>query len=279
MISRISISKRQKTILFLFFMIGLLLLGIFLGKGLLINKIESAHSEYIVNNIDNYSEREIDNITFHYKEDKNIEEVIFRSQAMIEKVNKNFQQENEDKFHIVIYQNSLEMNSGLRLPAQGKTLGAYYGGNIFLLSPELLNSKDTPVDNIILHEYSHLLLDKRTGGNHPIWFTEGVALYQEYLITGYEWGKDLGYTRLPYSMEELKSQFYKLDDFWAYGSSFLRVKFLTELYGDKVILKLMDQMAKGISFEKSIYNVLGKDYKDLESHFLLWYDTNIYDKL
>jgi len=276
---RMSISKRQKIYLFLFFVIGFLTIETFLWKELLINKIESVHSEYIVNNISDYNKKEVGNITFYNKKDINIEEIITRSQKMIEEVNRNFQQEQNENFNIVIYPNSFEMNSGLRLPAQGKTLGAYYGGNIFLLSPELLNSKDAGLDNIILHEYCHLLLDKRTRGNHPIWFTEGVALYQEYIITGYEWGRDYGYTRPPYLLEELRNQFYKIDDFWAYRFSFLRVRFLTEAYGGEILLKIINELAKGTSYENSLYNILGKNYKDVENQFLLWYDTKIYDKL
>ena len=54
---RMSISKRQKIYLFLFFVIGFLTIETFLWKELLINKIESVHSEYIVNNISDYNKR------------------------------------------------------------------------------------------------------------------------------------------------------------------------------------------------------------------------------
>ena len=43
--------------------------------------------------------------------------------------------------------------------------------------------------------------------------------------------------------------------------------------------KIINELAKGTSYENSLYNILGKNYKDVENQFLLWYDTKIYDKL
>ena len=45
--------------------------------------------------------------------------------------------------------------------------------------------------NSFVHELTHLVVDDLAGGNFPVWFTEGSALYMEYMLLGYEWGRDL----------------------------------------------------------------------------------------
>lgn len=274
-----SINKGQKFILFLF-LISTLIIGFLQYQEVLIKTIERVHSEFIISNINNYQKKELENITYHYNNDiENIDEISSITQEMVKQVDENFAQKSKEAFNIVIYPNSMEMNSGLRLSSQERTLGAYYGGNIFLLSPAQLNRRDTALENIILHEYAHLLVEKRTNGYHPVWFTEGVALYQEFLITGYEWGEDYDYTKIPYSIEQLQNEFYQLDTFRAYRSSFLRVRFIAEIYGDEILLKIMNELGNGNSYEDSINNILGKNYKDLENQFMLWYESYFYDKL
>jgi hypothetical protein len=277
-----SISKGQKLFLFLFFAISIIIIGFIQYQEVLIKTIERVHSEFIIANINDYQKIEEDSIIYHYNDEidiENIQEIASITQEMVNQVNKNFAQEKKEAFNVVIYPNSMEMNSGLRLSSQERTLGAYYGGNIFLLSPTQLNSSNTPIENIILHEYTHLLVEKRTKGYHPIWFTEGVALYQEYLITGYEWGENYDYNNIPYTIGQLQNDFYHLDTFKAYRSSFLRVRFITEIYGEEILLDIMNELGNGNSYEDSINNILGKNYKDLENNFMLWYESNFYDKL
>lgn len=276
---KMSINKGQKFLLFLF-LISILIMGFLYYQEVFIKTIESVHSEYIIANLKDYQKREVDNITYHYNNGidiENIEEIATITQEMVNRVNENFSQEAKQDFNVVIYPNAVEMNSGLRLSSKERTLGAYYGGNIFLISPIQQNKSNTPTENIILHEYAHLLVEQRTKGYHPVWFTEGVALYQEYLITGYEWGNNGNYA--PYSIEQLQSQFYSLDSFRAYRSSFLRVRFIAENYGEEILLEIMDELGKGKSYEAIINNLLGKNPKDIENHFILWYESNFYDKL
>lgn len=279
---KMSITKGQKLILFLFFMMSLILVGFLQYKEVLIQSVEKVHSAFIVASIDDYKNKDIEGISYYYKEnlkEEDFKEISSITQKMIQEVNKNFAQETRQDFNVIIYPNSMEMNSGLKLSSKESTLGAYYGGNIFILSPAQLIGMDTDLENIILHEYTHLLVEKKTKGYHPVWFTEGVALYQEFLITGYEWGENVDYTKTFYTIEELGNQFYQLDIFHAYRSSFLRVRFIAENYGERVLLEIMDELANGNNYQASIKKILGKDHKELENYFMLWYEGNFYDKL
>lgn len=267
----------QKIILFLFF----ILLIFFQFSHIFIKEAEKVSSDCIIANLEDYRSRKIGDITFYFKEEDEhyLEEVSDITLKMIEKVNQNFQRGDTKSLHIVIYPNAMEMNRELRLSSSGNTLGAYYGGNIFLLSLNQLHETSSSFENIFLHEYTHLLVEEKTKGNHPVWFTEGVALYQEYMITGYEWGKGVVYHQFPYSLSQLEDQFYQLDTFQAYRSSFLRVRFLAEEYGEESILKIIEELGNGKTFQDAMESVLKKENNTLENEFRLWYQYNFYDKL
>ncbi len=270
-------NRGKKIILFLFSILVIFLLF----SGTIIKEVEKVSSDFIIANLEDYKSRKIGNMTFHFKEENgyNLEEVSNIAQEMIEKVNKNFGKEDAESFHVVIYPNSMEMNRGLRLPSGENTLGAYYGNNIFLLSPSQLSEANSPFKNVFLHEYTHLLVEEKTKGNHPVWFTEGVALYQEYMITDYEWGKGVVYNQFPYSLSQLEKEFYQLDTFQAYRSSFLRVRFLAEEYGEESILKIIEELGNGKTIQDAMESVLKKENNTIENEFRLWYQYNFYDKL
>ena len=167
-----------------------------------------------------YRIRHSHGIEYHFKADdlNYMDDLAETTQKVIGEVDGNFKRGESKPFKMVIYPNDMELNTGIKAPSREKTLGAYYGGNIFLLSPTELSGTETPIENVILHEYTHLLVEELTRGRHPVWLTEGIALLQEYLITGYQWGRTG--RRLPYSLDDLEAHFYRLDTHHAYHSSF-----------------------------------------------------------
>lgn len=269
---------KRKIIAFFFVLI---IIFLFLFSAQTINVIKKAFSDFIVISLQDYQKQKIGDITFHFKkeDEKFIGEVSHITKEAMEKVNQNFEEQGSNTFHVVIYPNFMEMKKGLKLSSEGSTLGGYYGGNLFVLSPEQLKKKNSSLENIFLHEYTHLLVEKRTKGNHPVWFTEGIALYQEYIVTGYEWGKDAPYRKNPYCLDQLENEFYQLDTFEAYRSSFLRIRFLAERYGEKTLLKIMEQLGQGKDFQNALEMTLRKENNILENEFRLWYHDNFYGKL
>ncbi|MCR1899294.1 peptidase MA family metallohydrolase [Irregularibacter muris] len=266
------INRRKKSILFLFLISALLLAYFNLNR--LITHIEKVQSNVLIYRLEDYEIEQSDEFSFYYKENDRqyMQNIIKTSQDMIKSVNKNMKQDTPVKFNMVIYPDSMEMNKGLRLPSGEETLGAYYGGNIFLLSPRQLNLENNKIENIILHEYTHLLVEEKTKGNHPIWFTEGIALYQEYSITGYEWGKGYRFPMdTPLYLEQLERHFNEVDTFAAYRASFLRIQYLSERYGKDALLNIMDKMGENKSYDEAVQSILGKSKNQLENEFMLWY--------
>lgn len=241
--------------------------------------LAKVHSDWMVWNLKDYRIRHSHGIEYHFKADdlNYMDDLAETTQKVIGEVDGNFKRGESKPFKMVIYPNDMELNTGIKAPSREKTLGAYYGGNIFLLSPTELSGTETPIENVILHEYTHLLVEELTRGRHPVWLTEGIALLQEYLITGYQWGRTG--RRLPYSLDDLEAHFYRLDTHHAYHSSFYRVRYLEETYGHSFLLELLSHLGKGKTYTQSIESLLAKDVEDLEKDFMLWYQGLDYDKL
>ena len=67
-------------------------------------------------------------------------------------------------------------------------MGLYNLGVIHIVAPHAFSMtlEEYESSGTVLHEYTHLVIDDLTGGNVEIWFTEGMALFQEYNIYGAE---------------------------------------------------------------------------------------------
>jgi len=61
---------------------------------------------------------------------------------------------------------------------------AFYDGNIRMPAPdERLAHKE--FSRHIYHEYTHALLSAKTMNNCPVWFSEGIAMWEEFSKNGY----------------------------------------------------------------------------------------------
>ncbi|MFT9496502.1 peptidase MA family metallohydrolase [Anaerosolibacter sp.] len=168
------------------------------------------------------------------------------------------------KTTVVIYEDPTKLmkNANLR---QGKPpMGVYYASTIQILSPRQWIPENTDMKEIFMnegpmvHEFTHLLVDDLTRGNYPLWFTEGVALYQEYVHTGYEWGKGLEYEEAPYDVAQLTNDFHELDEMLAYKRSFEMMKSMVENNGSEDLNKVLRELGKGEDFEKAHEKVFDK---------------------
>lgn len=143
-------------------------------------------------------------------------------------------------------------------------MGLYNMGIIHVLSPkayldwERLNARDFEADGPILHEYVHKVIDDRSGGNIELWFTEGLALYEEYDVDGTEWAEGFSYER-HYTSDELRNNFIQLDETQSYRQSFDIVRALIEQYGRESINSMLDELKKGNTFDDAFAAVYGKE--------------------
>ncbi|MGI6702583.1 MAG: peptidase MA family metallohydrolase [Clostridia bacterium] len=174
----------------------------------------------------------------------------------------------QKKIYLTVYHDREQLQRGLRLPYRGTTLGAYYAGTISVLSPNVWGDEgDQAEGGLYIHELTHLIMADMAGGNYPLWFTEGMALYQEHINTGFEWGKEHVFQRMPYSMKELTDDFAGLDQYLAYKQAFLLVKELAQREGREKILELFGVLKENTPFDEAFQRVFGYLPEDLYNLF------------
>lgn len=167
----------------------------------------------------------------------------------------------QNKSNIIIYDNSSDLLDNVRLKQQEPPMGVYYGGIINILSPELwINSSDDfnivyEKDGPIVHEFTHLIVDDITKGNYPMWLTEGIALYTEYKITGFEWGKDL-LIDSEVSLKDLEQNFQDIRKDIAYRKSFEVINDVSENWGFDKVNMMLNILGEGKNMDNSIKAVL-----------------------
>lgn len=131
-------------------------------------------------------------------------------------------------------------------------MGLYNMGVIHIVAPDVfaMTMDEYELNGPILHEYTHLAVDELTGGNIEIWFTEGMALYQEYNIYGTEWGEFTDYD-YEYSLEDLRGDFMALDSDKAYRKAFLVIKDVYSKEGNEGVKEFMKELKSGKDFYKT----------------------------
>lgn len=167
------------------------------------------------------------------------------------------------KVDIVVFPSKTAMDKGLSLPKGDDAMGAYLNGVIGILSPDLWITDKKNLDKIfwkdgpILHEYTHFVVDDIAKGNYPIWFTEGIALNEEFRLNGYKWGEGYSYKKGPYSIKELTSNFNRLDEILAYKRSFEILHYISTKYGNAKVIGILKELGAGKTMESAFKDVLG----------------------
>jgi len=229
-------------------------------KGVEKIRLERLTSEYKIKNTANFSIR-------YSKQDANVlDRVVYQAEKQYNTVTDYFGYCPCDKITLIVYPNKQELKKGLRLSSGDTTLGAYYSDTIGILSPNQWGEAgEQAEEGLYIHELTHLLMDKMASGNYPIWFTEGMALYQEYINTGFEWGQNYVFKNNPYSSEELTNHFNNLDQVIAYRQSFLLVKAIMDTNHKDKILALFIKLKSGEAFERAFEESLNFTLHELEN--------------
>ncbi|MDI6705020.1 MAG: peptidase MA family metallohydrolase [Bacillota bacterium] len=223
------------------------------------NRLERITTGYLIKDTENFR------IKFSSEDLETVDRVAGEAERQLALAADYFGYQPKDKITIIVYPNKEDLEKGLRLSSGGTTLGAYYAGTISIISPKKWGIEGQEAEKgLYLHELTHLIMDDMAGGNYPVWFTEGLALYQEYLATGFEWGKDYIFKEQPYTVRELTLQFNKLDQFLAYKQSFLIVKEIMERSSIEEVLALFQLLKKGQAFETAFARSLGYSLSELQ---------------
>lgn len=158
-------------------------------------------------------------------------------------------------------------------------LGVYLAETVKVLSPaawEWVDEAERPTvfthQGPLVHEYTHYVLDIRTGGNYTRWFSEGLAQLLEYQILGYEWLEDGSSLKNPlYSLGEMDTSFDSLpNQALAYRQALSKVSYLEELQGMEGINDFIDRLAGGVPFYLALQDVYGLDKASLVHDWAQW---------
>ncbi len=212
----------------------------------------------VLKNIKDYKEIETDHfIIRHNTEDVETLELVKRaSEEYYDDICKQYDYYPKDKTIVVLYENSEELLENTNLAKSKPPMGVYYASTIQILSPKIWCPEGEDVESLFMnegpmvHEFTHLVIDDITKGNYPLWFTEGLALYSEYIYTEYEWGKEIKEEKI-YTIDELNNNFNNLDQYVAYTQSFRVVKYMVETYGFENIKEILEKLEDGNTFDKA----------------------------
>ena len=185
----------------------------------------------------------------------------------------------DPKSHIVIAlypsQSALNRAVGISSP-QNNNIGFYWHGVIDVLGPHGLHKAlgvpdaSYAVDGPMAHELGHALLNLAADGNYPAWFNEGIAQWEDYRQTGYQWLTSHNYLRhdalYPYSA--LSSHFYALPhQSLAYREGLVLIKYLVQIRGSQNLRMLIKTLKKGTPFALAVKKTYGVPIQSLFIHW------------
>ncbi len=119
---------------------------------------------------------------------------------------------------VVIYPTQAALNTSAGLPPGANNIGLYDAATIRIDLPRAWIPRGPwrprfQAEGPVAHELGHALLDRAGHENYPAWFNEGVAQWEDYRATGYQWltaSNQVGSGAGVYSWAALTGQFYAL---------------------------------------------------------------------
>ncbi|QXM06975.1 hypothetical protein [Crassaminicella indica] len=255
------ILNRKISKLILFVLVLIMMTGIFNYEILKVHAypfFRELQHELILYKTKNYKVKETEHFIIRYcMEDEEMIDLIAKaSEKHYMEVCDRFNYYPKNKTTVIVYDNPDDLMKNASLKQGKPPMGVYFASTIQILSPRLWIPETEKIEDVFMnegpmvHEFTHLLVDDLAKGNYPLWFTEGVALYQEYLETGYIWGENLAYEGKPYTIEELTNDFDEIDVMLAYKRSFELIKERAERKGFDDINRLLEDLGDGKRFEE-----------------------------
>ncbi|WP_129596305.1 hypothetical protein [Anaerophilus nitritogenes] len=220
--------------------------------------LKKVQHELILFKTRDYQVRETDHfiIRYDFDDDAVIDLVAKASEEYYHQVCDTFSYYPKEKTVVIVYEDPEKLIKNASLKKGEPPMGVYLASTIQILSPNVWVPKDQDIEHVFMnegpmvHEFTHLIVDDIAKGNYPLWFTEGMALYQEYIQTGYSWGEGLSFDEKEYTMEQLKYDFENLDQMLAYRMSFEVVKEMVQENGFEKLNHILYELGKGEKIEK-----------------------------
>lgn len=151
------------------------------------------------------------------------------------------------------------------IPDQEKSDYSQFGG-VIRVTEKIVNEEKAKEDEILAHEYTHILIRDLTRDNMLCWLQEGIAEYVEAEVSGkppYYIDK-VEIKEYTYNVRELENNFSAIPSKEGYGQGYLTVKFIVEKYGEIALLNIIDELKdERIKEETAFKKVLGLNYEEL----------------
>lgn len=152
--------------------------------------------------------------------ENDISQIADAAEKTYEIVGKDFNFYPKDKTPIIVYKDNYTLQKAFCWPEDESNQGVYCNGIIYVQTPSAwIDSVNDDIKDIffakgpMVHEYTHLVVDRKTSGNYSRWFTEGVAQLEEERVTGYTLKEDFDINEENiYSINEILYDFDKLKD-------------------------------------------------------------------
>jgi hypothetical protein len=201
--------------------------------------------------------------------------VLAEAESVYKPLGKLFGYYPRQKMPIAVYTDRTALNRVFGWGSAESAMGVYWAGAIRILSPQVWLSgltgltRDTAFisEGPVAHEYIHLLVDYKTGGNYPRWLTEGLAQYGEDLFNGAA-VDDKKFSPGSFNINDLDHKFE--DPGWqeySYALSKDLVKYLVAEYGSDRLPLLLNALGEGDSIDRAFQDVIGMDL----NHFIQGY--------
>ena len=168
------------------------------------------------------------------------------------------------------------------LPDIGPLVGICFGKVITLISPDTLAAN---WQEIVWHEFMHVITLQMTGNRMPRWLSEGISVYEEREGRPY-WGRSQGLDLVRASEQDkllhvadLNSGFSGAQDSadlgFAYFQAYLVVDFIADEYGFEKLVELVDQYALIKEEEERFDEVFDQNLAQFDAAFRGWIDRRV----
>ena len=168
------------------------------------------------------------------------------------------------------------------LPDIGPLVGICFGKVITLISPDTLSAN---WQEIVWHEFMHVITLQMTGNRMPRWLSEGISVYEEREGRPY-WGRSQGLDLVRASEQDkllhvadLNSGFSgaqnSADLGFAYFQAYLVVDFIADEYGFEKLVELVDQYAFIKEEEERFDEVFDQNLGQFDTAFRGWIDRRV----
>jgi len=189
------------------------------------------------------------------------------------------------KVPVIIYPTREALGSTFGWDADESAMGVYWAGVIRVLSPRQWVDATDPEEmrrifesnGPMAHEFTHLVVDYLTRGNYPRWFTEGIAQYKEYQITGFLFrdpGSSLDQPLYPLSRMDANFD-YLPNQSLAYRQSLIAIQYIVEEYGPDKLDSILSNLGRGMSLNRSFEAALGVNLERFEKNLHNWIDEHL----